>query len=64
MQETGPERASPIRQQVYRVNTGKGMPTFERAIEVITADANRLLGDIAIRLDRLEKRLDALEQRR
>jgi len=63
MRETQPERASPIRDQVYRVNTGKGMPTFERAIEIITADTNRVLGDIAIRLDRLEKRLDALEKK-
>ena len=62
MRETQVARATPVREQTYRVNTGRGQLSVERAIDALTADLNRLLGDIAIRLDRVEKRLDMIDK--
>lgn len=63
MRETQPERAPATADQTYRVSTGAAQGTVERRVEALTADTNRLLQDVAIRLTRIEARLDALEKK-
>lgn len=62
MRETQVERVSPERPQTYRVNVAQPELPFDKQIAALTADINRLLGDIAQRLDRIEQRVTKLEK--
>lgn len=63
MRETQVERVSQNRDQTYRVNPGVTQGAVEQRLNTLSADMNRLLQDIAIRLQRVEQRLTELEKK-